>query len=131
MACGAREETDPFNCLLAWQSDTWTGSIDWTQCRVVVGEIGARLDCRPTKHYPFVSVSSASVTFAGTQADFPWQLALSQGGSGIYTWRKAAGPDAEWLDERSLFFRPEAGIPAVGSRAGGSGHRFVATLSKH
>ncbi len=130
LACAPRDETDSFNCVLAWHAGRWEGGIDWTQCRVTLREDGAELECLPARRLGFVSVGAPTLTYGGPGGGFPWQLALSQGGGAIYTWRKAAGPNAEWVDERSFSFPPEAGIPALGAADSVPDRRFLAALAK-
>ena len=75
--------------------------------------------------------SSASRRENSTANGFPWQVGLSQGGGSIFTWRKAGSPGANWSDQRSLSYPPEAGIPALGSQERiGSNQLFLVALAQ-
>jgi hypothetical protein len=132
-ACGPPAETDPYNCIVTWLSDAWDGSIYWTQCRVTTPSptLDTKLECLPARNMGYLSVASAPVAYAGPAGGFPWQIGLSQGGGSIFTWRKAGSPTANWSDQRSLSYPPEAGIPALGSQERtGSNRLFLTALAQ-
>ncbi len=141
-ACGDPEKTGPYNCLISWQTSEWASAVEWSQCRLIVdledvssevstGEASRKgevtLDCLPKREHNYLTVASAPVAYIGDRSNFTWRLGLSQGGAGVFTWRKGPGL-TPWADESSIYYTPRALIPAVGSRQSNDGTQAVITI---
>lgn len=127
IACGRVEIVGADNCLIAWiDAFHWQRPVRWAQGRVVSGQ----LVLSATRTHPYVTVGSASVAY-WADSRFPWLIALNQGGTTTYTWRKPAPATASFQDERSIAARNYVTLPAAGSRlrgAEGRGYVFLAEL---
>ena len=114
------------NCLVAWiDAFHWQRPVRWTQGRVSLPD--GRLVLKDIKTHGYVTVGSASVAY-WDDGPFPWLIALNQGGTTTYTWRKPASHDASFRDERSIGFSNKTTLPAAGSRVRGTdgrGYVFV------
>jgi hypothetical protein len=128
IACGDPQVLGPDNCLIAWiDGSHWQRPVRWTQGRV--GPSG-QLVLNDVKTHPYVTVGSASVAY-WSEDEFPWIIALNQGGTTTYTWRKRASFAANFEGERSLTSSTNVTLPAAGSRIRGSegrGYVFILKL---
>lgn len=123
IACGPVSVVGSNNCLLAYvSSEDWRGPVKFHHCRVS----GANLVCGPEYTHNYLSFGSPSVAYSGTS--YPWSIAISQGGSSIYSWRSASANPAQWIDQRSVQFSPQAILPAVGSRSASQDRRYIYSL---
>ena len=126
IACGPAEVLGEDNCLVAWIDPFhWQRPVRWTQGRVSLPD--GQLVLKDIKTHGYVTIGSASVAYWDDGA-FPWLIALNQGGTTTYTWRKQASHDANFQDERSIGFSNKTTLPAAGSRVrdtDGRGYVFV------
>jgi hypothetical protein len=127
IACGSAVTLGTRNCLIAWTDGTsWTGTIKWKQCQMTTGSFS---NCSAIRSLGYFGVGSASVAYVGNNNGYPWQIAISQGGASVYTWRKQPADTASFQDQRSFSYSPQAILPAVGSLAeSGVDHRYVFTM---
>ena len=113
IACGPANGVGEDNILLAWaDAFHWQRPIRWSQ-----GRMGAsgELEFQAARTHGFVSVGSASVAYWGV-GDYPWILALNQGGNTTFTWRKRATHAQSFVDERSIGYPRKVGLPTAASR---------------
>lgn len=128
MACGPSALVGDFNCLIAWtEANHWQRPTRWTQARVMAN---GQLELQPIKTHGYVTFGAPSVAYTGYRL-YPWIIALTQGGSSTYTWRKRAPHANNFEDERSFSFRPKVTVPAAGSRLrNGDGRGYVFTTDE-
>lgn len=111
IACGNPADVGSYNCLLAFTSTTrWGYVVKWTQCSVSNGD----LTCLGIKTHNYYTVGSPSVAYL-PNASYPWHIALSQGTSATYTWRKGPYYADNFRDQRSFSYGNESGLPAAAS----------------
>ena len=119
IACGEPSVVGADNCLIAWPSAAnWSRVMHWTQGRIS----GDQLILRPIKTHGYVTAGSPSVAYAyGSQAvsSYPWHLALIQGGTTVYTWRKGGAYSATFVDQRAFSESPKASLPVAGAKHAG------------
>lgn len=129
IACGPTSVVGARNCLLAWSdAKSWGGIVKWQQCSVATNNTLS--NCSPIRTHGYYSAGSPSVTYVNDIA-YPWQIALNQGGAGIYTWRKAAADTASFGSQRSFSYSPQAVLPAAGTaRNSGSNRRYIFTMDE-
>jgi hypothetical protein len=128
IACGDKTVVGDYNCLLAWTNAlSWSRPVLWTQCRLVGSQFN-ELDCLSPKSHGYVSYGSPSVAYSSNGA-YPWQIALNQGSTATYTWRKGPYYSHNFQDQRSFGFGPQSVFPASGSRNLSSGRRYVLTAN--
>jgi hypothetical protein len=132
ISCAPGTEVN-YNCLLTWQDDTWRPGVSYSFCRVIraspTGDI--RLDCLPKRHHGYYSVGSAPVSYAGAQFVYPWQIALSQGGQTLYTWRRDSNDDSSWVTQVPISYAPQSVLPALGAQLrAGVNRRSIVTLDE-
>ncbi len=72
---------------------------------------------------------TASVAYTGPIN--PWQLALSQGGNTVFTWRKQGPDTASFTGEQSFVTpNPNSTQPEVGARNAATNRRYIFTGSR-
>jgi hypothetical protein len=118
IACGPTSVVGAQNCLIAWVDGVdWHRTVKWVQASAASG-VG--LAASSVKTHGYMSMGSPSVAYHFTPGTRPWYIALTQGGSTVYTWRKEGSASASFTDERSHVASPHATTPALGTRLSGA-----------
>ena len=103
--------------------EDWGGPVRWRYCHIS----GTTLICQTERYHNVYTVGSAPIAYTG-DASYPWKIAVNQGGSAVYTWRKSFQTIADFQDERSFVFSPQAVLPAIGSRLAIQARRYIYSL---
>jgi hypothetical protein len=120
IACGPKAVVGDYNCLVAWvDAFHWQRPVRWTQARVTAA---GQLEMLGIKTHGYVTVGSPSVAY-WSDGEFPWIIAVYQGGTTTYTWRKKGSHDEKFQDERGFSFLPKVSLPAAASRLSSTGEQ--------
>ncbi|MSP61307.1 MAG: hypothetical protein EXR72_13370 [Myxococcales bacterium] len=127
VACGPSAVVGTQNCLFAWvDGSSWYRQVRWFQASVSASGV---LVGSSVKTHNYISTGSASVAYWST-GSYPWMIALNQGGTTSYTWRKAASSASAFVDQRSFSDSPKATTPALGSRVNGSARQAITLVGR-
>lgn len=122
VACAEASWTGIDNCMLVWVNPGWSHTVRWMQFHIA----GEQIVAGSIHTHGYFAMGSPSVSYAtGTSANtsYVWHLALTQGGTTIYTWHKVGPSTTGWVDQRSFSESPMASLPIAG--ADGSGIRYT------
>lgn len=129
-ACGDAAVTGADNCLLAWaNAESWSRTVRWSQFYVSGDQL---VFPGTTKTHGYVTAGSPTVAYAtGTAAatSYVWHLALSQGGTTMYTWRKVGPSAVGFVDQRSFSESPKPSLPIAGAIDNGTRFTLVTDQS--
>ncbi len=129
IACGDPAVVGSYNCLLAWSAaDLWEHLVKWRQCYISTSAPVGDLICGGNMVHSYRTSAGPSVAYVGT-GTYPWQIAISQGGATIYTWRKRATDNYPFVDQRLITYNPRTIAPALGSSSySPDDRRYIFTL---